>query len=140
MVIEAIGPVKETPFGAWLTQGRGARYAAFRLKETYQDKVPKFIAAAKRFAGLPYDIHYSLNDEAIYCSELIYKAFLKTTGEKMGQLCKLGELDWGPHVKVIKEIEGGNVPVEREMITPRHLSEATQLEAVFSNIAPDKNK
>ena len=51
----------------------------------------------------------------------------------MGELQRLGELRWQPHVEVIKQIEGGNVPLERKMITPRKLSEAKQFVKVFSN-------
>jgi hypothetical protein len=133
VVIQAIGPVRETVLDSYLAQGREQRYAVFRLKEAYAAKIPAFIEAAKKYEGRPYDIHYDLDDAAIYCSELIYKAFRTVTGEEMGRLQKLGDLHWQPHVQVIKQIEGGNVPLERQMITPRSLSEAPQLVKVFSN-------
>jgi uncharacterized protein YycO len=131
-VIEAIGPVRETPLSDWIAQSRDGQYSVYRLKEPYRPKIGAFVQAAKSYKGLPYDIHYDLDDAAIYCSELIYKAFQKTTGEELGRLQALGELHWQPHVKVIKQIEGGTVPVERKMITPRSLSEAPQLEKVFA--------
>jgi len=132
VVIEAIGPVRETPLAAWIAQGRGKRYTAFRLDARYRGKIPAFIRAAQSYAGRPYDIHYDLDDAAIYCSELIYKAFQRATGERLGKLQKLGELQWQPHAAVIRQIEGGNVPGERLMITPRSLSEATQLTKIFA--------
>ena len=58
-------------------------------------------------ADRPYDIHYDLDDQAIYCSELIYKAFERSTGEKLGKLQKIGELKWQAHAPVIREIEVG---------------------------------
>ncbi|MCE9609162.1 MAG: hypothetical protein K8R23_02925 [Chthoniobacter sp.] len=132
VVIEAIGPVRETPLAEWIAQGRDQRYTAFRLNARYRGKIPAFIQAAQSYEGRPYDIHYDLDDAAIYCSELIYKAFHRATGERLGKLQKLGELRWQPHAAVIRQIEGGNVPVERLMITPRSLSEATQLTKVFA--------
>jgi hypothetical protein len=132
LVIEAIGPVMETPLDAWIERGRESRYTAFRLREKYRAKIPEFIKTAKTYEGRPYDIHYDLDDAAIYCSELIYKSFRHVTGEEMGRLQKLGELKWLPYTEVIKQIEGGKLPLERQMITPRSLSEATQLEKVFS--------
>lgn len=132
VVIEAIGPVRETPLADWIAQGRGKHYTAFRLDARYGGKIPAFIQAAQSYEGRPYDIHYDLDDAAIYCSELIYKAFQRATGERLGQLQKLGDLQWQPHAAVIRQIEGGPVPVERPMITPRSLSEATQLTQVFA--------
>jgi hypothetical protein len=132
-VVQAIGPVCQTEVKSFLSQGRDGSYSVFRLKEAYQPKVSAFISAALGYEGRPYDIHYDLDDGAIYCSELIYKAFQTATGEEMGELQRLGDLRWQPHVQVIKQIEDGNVPLERKMITPRKLSEAKQLVKVFSN-------
>lgn len=132
LVIEAIGPVKETALDSWIERGREHRYTAFRLRDKYRPKIPEFIKAAQSYEGRPYDIHYDLDDAAIYCSELIYKSFRRVTGEEMGRLQMLGELKWLPYTEVIKQIEGGNLPLERKMITPRSLSEAAQIEKVFA--------
>ncbi len=132
LVIEAIGPVRETPFAAWIAQARDQRYTVFRLKTPYRAKIPSFIQAAQSYEGLPYDIHYDLDDSAMYCSELIYKAFHRATGEDLGRLQTLGELQWQPHAEVIKQIEGGKLPLDRKMITPRSLSEAKQLEKIYT--------
>ncbi len=131
VVIEAIGPVKETPFAAWVAQARDARYAVFRLRASYRTKIPAFIAAAQSYEGRPYDIHYDLDDAAIYCSELIFKAFRSATGEDLGKLQTLGQLKWERHALVIKYLEGGKLPLNRLMITPRSLSESAQLERVY---------
>src|SRR5262249_40921387 len=100
--------------------------------EKYRAKIPEFIKAAQSYEGRPYDIHYDLDDEAIYCSELIYKSFRRGTGEEMGGLQKIGEVKGKPYNQGIKQSEGGKMTLGREMITPRSLSEATQLEKVFS--------
>lgn len=130
VVIEAIGPVRETPLPFWTMQGRGSKFWVRRLKAAHQKQIPAFIKAAKTYAGRPYDIRYRMDDEAIYCSELIYKAYRDATGKGLGVIEKLGDLDWKPWVAVIKEIEGGDVPLEREMITPKSLAEAKELEVV----------
>ena len=130
-VLEAIGPVKLTRLERWIGQGRDEAFAVSRLKPAFQPKVDAMIAAAEKFIGLPYDIQYELDDEKIYCSELIYKGFLKASGERMGKTVKLGELDWRPHEQVIRAIAGDPVPLDREMITPRDLAQAEQLETVL---------
>jgi Permuted papain-like amidase enzyme, YaeF/YiiX, C92 family len=131
VVIEAIGPVRQTKLVDWVNQARDQSFAAYRLNATLQPRIPAIIAEAKKFYGRPYDIRYDLDDTKIYCSELLYKACLNATGEKLGQLQKLGELNWRPYENLIKAIENGPVPVERVMITPRSLSEASQLTKVY---------
>lgn len=130
VVIEAIGPVRESPLPLWVMQGRDSKFWIRRLKAEHQKQIPAFIKAAKAYQGKPYDIHYRMDDEAIYCSELIYKAYRDATGTGLGSLMRLGDLDWKPWTDVIKAIEGGNVPLEREMITPKSLAEAEELEVV----------
>ena len=131
MVIEAIGPVKETPLSWWIAQGRASAYVVFRLRAPLSEKVPAIITAAERYEGRPYDIHYDLDDEKIYCSELLYKAVRDATGRKLGKIRKLGELNWRPYEQVIRQIENGNLPLERAMITPRDFTEAPELQEVF---------
>ena len=72
-----------------------------------------------------------MDDEKIYCSELLYKAVRDATGKELGKSRKLGELNWQPYEKVIRHIENGSLPLDREMITPRDFSEAPELREVF---------
>lgn len=43
------------------------------------------------------------------------------------------ELRWDAYASVIRQIEGGKLPLHRKMITPRSLSEARQLEKVYES-------
>ena len=131
VVIEAIGPVKETTLSWWIAQGRGSAFVAYRLRDPLAGKIPAILAAAEKYRGKPYDIHYDMDDAKIYCSELLYKSVRDATGMKLGKVRKLGELKWQPYEKVIRGIEHGGLPLEREMITPRDLSEAAELQEVF---------
>ena len=131
VVIEAIGPVKETRLSWWIAQGRDSADVVYRLRDPLVQKVPAIIAAAEKYEGRPYDIHYDMDDEKIYCSELLYKAVRDATGRKLGKTRKLGELHWRPYEQVIRSIENGNLPLDREMITPRDLSEAPELRQIF---------
>ena len=127
-VLEAIGPVMETPLDLWIRRGRDQGFAAFRLKPEQAGKIDSFITAAYRFRGRPYDMHYDFDDEKIYCSELVFKAFRNATGEELGIVRKLGDLQWKPVEKFIRVLEGGKLPLDRPMITPKDLSEAPQLQ------------
>ena len=131
-VLEAIGPVMETPLAKWIKQARDNHYDVFRLEREHAGNIPVFIKAARKYMGRPYDIRYRMDDEKIYCSELIFKGYRDATGESLGKLVKFGDLKWVRHTPVILAIEG-SIPLNRIMITPRHLSEAKQLEKVFSS-------
>jgi hypothetical protein len=130
-VIEALGEVRLTPLYSWVKQGRFGKFAAYRLKPEFRKHIPGFEREMRKYLGVPYDFRYRMSDYAIYCSELVYKGFKNATGEELGELVTLGELDWKPHKKLIEKLEGGPAPLDRIMITPRHLSEAKQLEKVF---------
>jgi hypothetical protein len=130
-VLEAIGPVTETPLGDWIARGRSGYFDAFRLKDELQPKIPAILAAGRTYLGRPYDKHYSFDDERIYCSELVFKAVKAATGVALGKVERLGELNWQPHEAFIRSIEG-YVPKDREMITPQSLSEAKELTHVYT--------
>lgn len=132
VVIEAIGPVREIPLADWIRNGRNGGFAAYRLKGDYTSKAAAIVKAARTFLGRPYDIHYELDDAKIYCSELVFKAFRKATGEDLGRLTKLKDLDWKRYEPLIKQIENGQVPLERAIITPVAVARAKQLERVYS--------
>jgi hypothetical protein len=135
VVVEAIGPVKETPIALWILQGRKGAFAAYRLKPPLAQKIPAILDATQAYKGRPYDIHYDLDDVRIYCSELLWKSVRDATGRKLGTLQKLGELAWQPHEGVIRQIENGGLPLDRVMITPKAFATAPELTHVFSHPA-----
>ncbi|MEO8206002.1 MAG: YiiX/YebB-like N1pC/P60 family cysteine hydrolase [Chthoniobacterales bacterium] len=132
VVIESINDVHETPLFRWIQRGRGAGFAVYRLKPEYTAAIPEFKKHLLEYLGIPYDYDYEISDKAIYCSELVYKAFRQTNREEMGTLEKLGTLNWKPYADFIKSVQANNLPLDRVMITPRSLSEAPQLELVTS--------
>lgn len=133
-VLEAMVPrVRETPLDLWLKRGQG-KYDVYRLKEKHRKRIPHWIFAMRTRMGKRYDFRYQMDDEAIYCSELPFDAWKEISGEEMGKIVKLGDLKWQKFRSVIEEIEGtGVIPVERELITPRDLAAAEQLELVVAN-------
>jgi len=133
-VIEAIGNVHYTPLWIWELRGRSSKFTVYRLKEKYEEIIPSFIKAMEKYLGRPYDFRYRMDEEKIYCSELVFKGFREVTGEEMGELLTLGDLDWEPYVETIKKYEGlgDTVPLDRIMITPRDLAKGAQLERIYN--------
>ena len=140
-VIEAIGPVQIIPLSQWQSRGRSKKIWVYRFAETHHKFIPQMIAAMKKDLGKPYDIRYRLDDEAIYCSELIYRGWKKATGKPLGKLVKLQDLNWQPYRKIIVAIEGTEeIPLDRLIITPRDLAQAKELTQVWPPPQPSKKK
>jgi Permuted papain-like amidase enzyme, YaeF/YiiX, C92 family len=129
-VLEAIGPVQETGLDKWIARGRSSHFAAFRLLPPYDAAIARFLSSARAYLGRPYDALYEFDDEKIYCSELVYKAFWAATGKPLGQAKPLGALNWKPHEEFIKQTTGGELPLARIIITPVALSEAPELQKI----------
>jgi Permuted papain-like amidase enzyme, YaeF/YiiX, C92 family len=132
-VVEAIGPVKLTPYWSWINRGYGKQFDAYRLQDI-AGREADFIAAAKIFLGKNYDHHYKMDDDEIYCSELVYKAYHTTFHDTIGKIQYLKDLNWKPYEKLIEQIENGPVPLERDMITPKSISESPKLVLVYNTL------
>lgn len=132
-VLEAFDGVEETSLLEFLLRGRGHGFSVYRLKGADESRRREIVGAAWSHLGKPYDVRYRMDDENIYCSELIYKAYSDATnGESLGRLVRLEDLTWEPFREAIRYFEKGPVPLEREMITPQELARARQLECVHS--------
>jgi len=74
-VIHSYAQVREEPLERFLTRGDG-RYSVNRPDFECARIQDQFVAAARTMIGLPYDRKYRIDNDSIYCSELIYRAFL----------------------------------------------------------------
>jgi Permuted papain-like amidase enzyme, YaeF/YiiX, C92 family len=131
VVIEAVGPVKETPLSEWIARGRGQYLAVYRFQGDLATNIPAILASARKYAGRPYDSRFRWDDTAIYCSELVHKAVRDATRITVGKMEKLGSLDWRPHEATIRALEGGPPPLDREMVTPVSIARDQKLQRVF---------
>jgi hypothetical protein len=131
VVLEALQRVRVVPLGDFLARGRDGAFAVYRWRAPWAEQVPAILAAARRYLGRPYDLRYRLDDDSIYCSELLWKAFRDATGGSLGQVQPLCELDWQPYEQAIRAMENGPVPLGREIITPIAVAGADPLEAVL---------
>ena len=130
-VVEAFRGVEVTPLREFIFRGRNQGFAIFRLHEAHRKHIPAMIDRAGDFIGRPYDSRYRLDDERIYCSELIYKACEATPIHTLGELVQLQNLRWEPFRKTIQHFEGGPVPLERKVITPKDIARDSKLACVF---------
>lgn len=80
MVLEAIGEdVHLTPLNEFLSRSLSPDgdplVVVGRLKENYEKLIPAALIVGLGQLGLPYDTEFIYDNEAYYCSELIYDAF-----------------------------------------------------------------
>ena len=131
VVHEAIGMVRETPLYLWIVRGRGARLDVWRLRDIEGRDLAALRAALETHAGKAYDYRYAPDDAEIYCSELVFKAYLDAYAVELGEWENLGDLNWRPFEAFIREMEGGALPLGRPMITPVGLTRDSSLEKVY---------
>ena len=150
-VVEAVGPVREIALDKWIEQGIGKRIAVLRKTDLSDEDANKILTQAKTYYGRPYDFFFLLDKEKIYCSELLYYAYLEGAGITLGKKEKLKDLNFNnAAVQKLIEARWQNYPpcknagvkdmdscipivLEQDMVTPESIASDAQLEMVFSN-------
>ena len=131
-VLEAIGPVRYTPIRAWLGRGVRGRFTQLRPRNLSRVQIAAAIKGAEAFLGRPYDIQYELDDRKIYCSELTYKAYLNGCGVEIGKKEPLKSMNWKPNEDFIRHLTGGELPLNRLIVTPESLTRDSDVKLVYS--------
>ena len=153
VVVEAVGPVKETPLTQWISRGVGQRITILRLKDMTPEIAKKAAATAKKHYGKPYDFYFLSDKKSFYCSELVREAYAGA-GITLGKLQKVGELATSSAMDTIIEQRWQYYPLcagkpgitldkcrkiimEQELVTPAAIARDAQLEPIFSNYPLD---
>lgn len=97
VVLEAVSPVRYTPFAQWTARGRGKHYVVKRLRDADVRLQPAVIremrAVAARWLGRPYDLQFRWEDDSLYCSELVYKLFDRGARVRIGRIQRAREMN-----------------------------------------------
>nr|WP_253900237.1 YiiX/YebB-like N1pC/P60 family cysteine hydrolase [Corallococcus carmarthensis] len=132
-VVEAVQPVKRTPFAQWKARGVKGRLLVMRPQGVDDAAKARAVVEAKRHLGKPYDALFGWGDEAMYCSELVRKAYAAGAGVEYGRMERLGDLDVAGLKREIAERYRGPVPVDLELVTPASLAADARLAVVYSD-------
>jgi len=74
--LEAIGKdVHLTPLAEFMQRVPADRSLKMRPQQNLQPLVPAATRAGLKLLGKPYDDHFLMNNDSLYCSELIYEQF-----------------------------------------------------------------
>lgn len=139
-VYEAVGPVKKTPFKQWIEHGDSNYYVVRRLVKSdsimTEATTNKMRAAVDKRMGVGYDFYFGWNEDLVYCSELVWKAYNESTGLQVGTPKPMKEYDLThPVVKqTMTERYGVNMPYDTLMISPGDVFESPLLITVTEGI------
>lgn len=139
VVFEAVQPVKTTPLEQWIARGKDGGYVIKRLKNADKILTPEVLNKMKtegdKLMGKDYDLTFEWSDEKIYCSELIWKIYQRSTGLEIGKLEKLRDFNLSNDAvqKKMKERYGNKIPLNETVISPASVFESELLETVESN-------
>jgi len=135
-VLEAINQVKATPLAQWIARGQGKHFVVKRLKNADQVLNPamlvKMKSAGQQLTGKAYDLTFEWSDAQIYCSELIWKIYERSTGLRIGKLEKLRDFDLSNDIvkKKMKTRYGNKVPMNETVISPVSIFNSKLLKTV----------
>lgn len=134
-VLEAVQPVKYTPFQQWVNRGVGQRYTVKRLyKSLNPAQQQKLQIAAEKYLGQSYDLYFEWSDRSIYCSEIVWKAYNQALNIQLAPLQQLKDFDLSdPSVKkLMQQRYGKNIPLQEKVISPDALFHSKYLITVKS--------
>ncbi len=137
MVLEAVQPVKWTPFDRWTARGTGGHLVLKRLKNRDARLTAPILARMKhvgmRLLGKPYDLTFEWSDDRIYCSELVWKIYQEGAAIEVGSLQRLKEFDL-THPAVwakLRERYRDRPPMDEPVISPQRMFESPELETIL---------
>ncbi len=136
-VLEAVQPVKVTPYLQWIQRGEKSHYVVKRLKEANLLLTPeasrRLMQVGNRLKGKPYDFYFEWTDDRIYCSELIWKMYKEALNLELGALQPLRSFDLSsPAVRQkLKERYGNKIPYDEKVISPESVFNSDQLITVI---------
>jgi len=131
--------VKIRPLNKFTQAGFGKNFSVLRLKQGLsREQKLKLAKEARRHLGKKYDSKFRWDDKRLYCSELVYKAYLNALGIELNTTEKLGDFysSWNPIVNAFVKRKYGNakkLPLEEKAITPVRLYESNMLSLVYDN-------
>jgi uncharacterized protein YycO len=135
-VIEAIEPVRITPFAAWRERGVGGHFVAERLRNAGNvltpERAARLVATARAEIGKHYDLAFAWNDARMYCSELVWKAYHRALGVDLGtpRAMRTFDLDNPLVQSALRQRWSGKLPLDELMIAPSQIFESDALERV----------
>lgn len=136
IVAEASAPVRIVSLQSFINRGKGKDYRIYRARDLKSTDITALRAAVDTELGKRYDIYFEWSDDAIYCSELVYKAFDKASGIKLGTIQKFSDLKLdGPYVQALIRDRlnetGRHLNLNEPIVTPINQMKDGDLDLIY---------
>lgn len=131
MVLEAIHPVQVTSLERFINRSIPGSFHAKRLRKPVDPaSLAKGRSWAANQAGLPYDMLFRWDDDKLYCSEFVWKAYAKA-GVELCEKRSFRSYDLeAPAVKKIVDLRYGGIdklPLDEPAVSPGDLASSKLL-------------
>jgi hypothetical protein len=151
IVIEAVSAgVKETDLQEFLNRSTSdsnqPKVVVGRLKQSYRRLIPAAIKEAEALKGKPYDKGFEIDNDAYYCSELIYEIFRRANAGRpvfMLEPMTFKDPKTGLTLPAWREYFsnlGVEIPEGKPGINPGAISRSPAIDIVYMSPAPSKTR
>jgi uncharacterized protein YigE (DUF2233 family) len=128
-VLEAVQPVKLTPYAEWVARGIGGRVRVRRhvMAEAIwtEERLAALDALQATWLGRNYDLRFEPGDDALYCSELVREAYLQAAGVEVAPLRPVSSYHVDdPGLRAAMAQRWGQVPEAMLVVAPSDLAAA----------------
>lgn len=124
LVWEAYHDVAPIALGDWVARGRERRVGVYRPRRVPTD----LEARLETMAGRPYDGDYQWDDERIYCSELIVKAWDIPLAEPH-------RVELGAYAARVAEMTEGRLTSQTLLVSPADLTRSPHVTRLIDELA-----
>lgn len=128
---------RATALSKFIARSQNGRYAVARLKlELSSDEQQRVVMAARRRSGIFYDTGFDLHSRRQFCSRFVREVLAEATGVNVGEVQTFADLlkqQPGVNRNFWKAWYFGQIPWERETVTPANLLRSSELKLVFDS-------
>lgn len=141
-VAESVDGVKLTPIKKFISKSKNGQHQIYRSAKYHSSMDEDLAGLVLQLKSVPYDIYFEWSDEKLYCSEFVYKVFKELTGEGVGELQQMKDMNLkAPSVQALikkRYQDTGRVFDPNEIIiTPVSQMRDPALKLIQSNIRGD---
>lgn len=128
-VLEAVSPVRWTPFDRWRARGIGGDYTIRRPRRPLTPpELARLRRAGEGHLGRAYDTRFEWSDRRMYCSELAWKMYARALGIELVTPQRWSELELSPRAGSLARRRLGRLPPPgARVVTPAALLDSPYL-------------
>jgi hypothetical protein len=130
---------RTTPLSKFIRRSENKRYAIARVKtKLSHEQQQRLVASAMRRTGVFYDTGFDLHSKRQFCSRYVREVLAEATDVQVGEVQTFTDLlnqQPGVNLSFWKVWYFGDIPWERETVTPASLLRSPELQLVFDNAA-----